>query len=130
MIRRPPRSTLFPYTTLFRSIHARTGGAPDFQREPLRIDGALMLARQVALIGQLAIQLRPFLGIELLRVAESDLIVRDGFTMRPHRRGLSGGKGREAQDLLRISCANRVVCEARGSGIWPQRQYCKHLGMQ
>src|SRR5256885_6626095 len=27
MIRRPPRSTLFPYTTLFRSLHA-----PDQQR--------------------------------------------------------------------------------------------------
>src|SRR3712207_7798982 len=27
MIRRPPRSTLFPYTTLFRS-HARRGGIP------------------------------------------------------------------------------------------------------
>src|SRR3712207_9418588 len=26
MIRRPPRSTLFPYTTLFRSLHA--GGPP------------------------------------------------------------------------------------------------------
>src|SRR2546430_17139587 len=25
MIRRPPRSTLFPYTTLFRSHHHRTG---------------------------------------------------------------------------------------------------------
>src|SRR5256885_3601931 len=25
MIRRPPRSTLFPYTTLFRSIRARPG---------------------------------------------------------------------------------------------------------
>src|SRR6267378_5424153 len=25
MIRRPPRSTLFPYTTLFRSIRARSG---------------------------------------------------------------------------------------------------------
>src|SRR5258705_9380684 len=25
MIRRPPRSTLFPYTTLFRSIHAECG---------------------------------------------------------------------------------------------------------
>src|SRR3712207_9338027 len=25
MIRRPPRSTLFPYTTLFRSRHARGG---------------------------------------------------------------------------------------------------------
>src|SRR5258708_28706831 len=27
MIRRPPRSTLFPYTTLFRSLNAR--GLPD-----------------------------------------------------------------------------------------------------
>src|SRR3712207_8068447 len=26
MIRRPPRSTLFPYTTLFRSIHPDLGG--------------------------------------------------------------------------------------------------------
>src|SRR2546430_3096138 len=26
MIRRPPRSTLFPYTTLFRSFHARRAG--------------------------------------------------------------------------------------------------------
>src|SRR2546422_2252407 len=25
MIRRPPRSTLFPYTTLFRSLHGRKG---------------------------------------------------------------------------------------------------------
>src|SRR3712207_7948870 len=28
MIRRPPRSTLFPYTTLFRSRDARAGRAP------------------------------------------------------------------------------------------------------
>src|SRR3712207_8388891 len=27
MIRRPPRSTLFPYTTLFRSLSARSGRA-------------------------------------------------------------------------------------------------------
>src|SRR5438876_7569816 len=26
MLRRPPRSTLFPYTTLFRSLSARAGG--------------------------------------------------------------------------------------------------------
>src|SRR5258706_5968527 len=31
MIRRPPRSTLFPYTTLFRSAHHHPGG-----REQLR----------------------------------------------------------------------------------------------
>src|SRR2546423_8926712 len=37
MIRRPPRSTLFPYTTLFRSeLHARLGEKP---RAPL---GALL----------------------------------------------------------------------------------------
>src|SRR2546422_11314406 len=28
MIRRPPRSTLFPYTTLFRSKHLNEHGAP------------------------------------------------------------------------------------------------------
>src|SRR2546430_11824488 len=32
MIRRPPRSTLFPYTTLFRS-QAASAGAPDRQRQ-------------------------------------------------------------------------------------------------
>src|SRR5438046_8065076 len=33
MIRRPPRSTLFPYTTLFRSYRALpTAGLPTFQR--------------------------------------------------------------------------------------------------
>src|SRR5687767_15377859 len=29
MVRRPPRSTLFPYTTLFRSRTRPPGGAPD-----------------------------------------------------------------------------------------------------
>src|SRR3712207_9122435 len=41
MIRRPPRSTLFPYTTLFRSHAARAAPFPD--REPrgrLRRGGA------------------------------------------------------------------------------------------
>src|SRR3712207_7178349 len=43
MIRRPPRSTLFPYTTLFRSL--RLGGAGDLDEEPAapgrqrRLDG-------------------------------------------------------------------------------------------
>src|ERR1039458_1358234 len=34
MIRRPPRSTLFPYTTLFRSPH-RAGGVCRIQARPL-----------------------------------------------------------------------------------------------
>src|SRR2546426_7257285 len=32
MIRRPPRSTLFPYTTLFRSRLSRPGGRGDLRR--------------------------------------------------------------------------------------------------
>src|SRR5256885_6647005 len=32
MIRRPPRSTLFPYTTLFRSCRPRCGGRPPTAR--------------------------------------------------------------------------------------------------
>src|SRR3712207_8154837 len=53
MIRRPPRSTLFPYTTLFRSedqLHARDGERPaDFGdahhrvRLPERADGGRVL---------------------------------------------------------------------------------------
>src|SRR5712672_3855630 len=34
MIRRPPRSTLFPYTTLFRSRWRSDGSTPDRRRPP------------------------------------------------------------------------------------------------
>src|SRR5260370_41740411 len=37
MIRRPPRSTLFPYPTLFRSVAAGAGGG-DGLRRPLQLD--------------------------------------------------------------------------------------------
>src|SRR2546422_1414404 len=39
MIRRPPRSTLFPYTTLFRSLRVelRVGSAPDEARFYARV---------------------------------------------------------------------------------------------
>src|SRR3989449_10262238 len=43
MIRRPPRSTLFPYTTLFRSLEGRTGG---------RLRPRLSLARPDAAAGE------------------------------------------------------------------------------
>src|SRR2546430_12993580 len=37
MIRRPPRSTLFPYTTLFRSLHVRVGSSnPEFVASEVR----------------------------------------------------------------------------------------------
>src|SRR3712207_8170655 len=41
MIRRPPRSTLFPYTTLFRSHLERALGDAEF-RQPRRVEKALI----------------------------------------------------------------------------------------
>ena len=35
MIRRPPRSTLFPYTTLFRSVHLEKGWNKVFMKLPV-----------------------------------------------------------------------------------------------
>src|SRR5687768_18091307 len=40
MIRRPPRSTLFPYTTLFRSLLVHAEPEPDQPAEPRRINRA------------------------------------------------------------------------------------------
>src|SRR3712207_7642944 len=37
MIRRPPRSTLFPYTTLFRSLSADLPGIGQIGDEPIRV---------------------------------------------------------------------------------------------
>src|SRR2546425_12984038 len=48
MIRRPPRSTLFPYTTLFRSTRARepgSGGAPAARPAGRVGDGAVRRGR-------------------------------------------------------------------------------------
>src|SRR3712207_7465007 len=39
MIRRPPRSTLFPYTTLFRSLGARGPVGGDLEQRELARDG-------------------------------------------------------------------------------------------
>src|SRR5256885_11208672 len=43
MIRRPPRSTLFPYTTLFRS--SRTGGNKTLAAELLRLNRTTLIER-------------------------------------------------------------------------------------
>src|SRR5438067_3671693 len=40
MIRRPPRSTLFPYTTLFRSAFVRKG-VPSSEEEVVNVDRVL-----------------------------------------------------------------------------------------
>src|SRR3712207_8884145 len=60
MIRRPPRSTLFPYTTLFRSQRREAAGqglGADQRRRPVLVAGA---AQQV---GQVDLGAAPVLGV-------------------------------------------------------------------
>src|SRR2546422_3263281 len=58
MIRRPPRSTLFPYTTLFRSllrgvrrIGHRAGRGPDGRRRRRALDGRRRLRWRELCVG-------------------------------------------------------------------------------
>src|SRR3712207_8398553 len=51
MIRRPPRSTLFPYTTLFRSV-ARVAGRDAAQGQP-RVDRAAVRLQPQVAIGEI-----------------------------------------------------------------------------
>src|SRR2546422_3533516 len=50
MIRRPPRSTLFPYTTLFRSVLGAEGGC--VEPEPRRHALAEVLYEHVGALGE------------------------------------------------------------------------------
>src|SRR3712207_8992601 len=53
MIRRPPRSTLFPYTTLFRS--GRAEGGQELRKAPADPARRRLLRRQAALPRQAAV---------------------------------------------------------------------------
>src|SRR2546429_9840680 len=74
MIRRPPRSTLFPYTTLFRSIAVvRMQAAADAHRAlaPRGIAKAPQVARRHVLVGE-AVVPRQVLG-HLRRAARGEI---------------------------------------------------------
>src|SRR2546427_1298213 len=83
MIRRPPRSTLFPYTTLFRSGAAGTGRAEATMSS--RSSATLVL---IVLIGR-------------LRLDASGLVVRvaDALTALAAHRAYGGGGAGELPDL-------------------------------
>src|SRR2546430_11933389 len=91
MIRRPPRSTLFPYTTLFRSLLALLG-------EPLidRLAGALESAVD-----------RGGRGIEGLR----DLLGREAEHLpQDQHRALAGGARRSEEHTSELQSQSNLVC--------------------
>src|SRR5256885_14530053 len=97
MIRRPPRSTLFPYTTLFRSLLRLEEGLGLFQRDSLaaaRHQRHAAAARQIACAGL---------------VAQQRQVLRRGADEAQARIGTGLGKARVlAEKIGRASCRERV----------------------
>src|SRR3989475_12394170 len=79
MIRRPPRSTLFPYPPLSRSRGARTAGALDATARTLLTEVRVANPTGVFLPGMYAqVQLALGAGTPPLRVPATALVIRDG----------------------------------------------------
>src|SRR5260370_36472643 len=77
MIRRPPRSTLFPYTTLFRSFHRLTENG----RDTARLHAVTTRMAEFALFPfGLCIGIDIFIVAELLFCALPSIIVGAAFT--------------------------------------------------
>src|SRR5258707_6333636 len=74
MIRRPPRSTLFPYTTLFRSLDLRqVGQVADRRARRLRV--VRHVDRELALEGALPVE---HLDAPVAAVGDVDVALRVG----------------------------------------------------
>src|SRR2546425_4523749 len=72
MIRRPPRSTLFPYTTLFRSMAKRSN---PIRPSPREVDGLLQLGDRLVIPAHLLItQAETPVRYKELRVEALDLL--------------------------------------------------------
>src|SRR2546429_9291230 len=65
MIRRPPRSTLFPYTTLFRSLVMDVNGTPAF-----RCSATLIAPKVVLTAGHCAGEPGEFSGLRIFNEAD------------------------------------------------------------
>src|SRR3989449_9448994 len=107
MIRRPPRSTLFPYTTLFRSQAVRED---DRALRVLRlgVDAEKFLRPR---------RLEPYrfarddgghdlVGPALLARVVGGLLLRDGEERRAHRGGADRFPSKESHSVLLRSCRN------------------------
>src|SRR3712207_9284360 len=100
MIRRPPRSTLFPYTTLFRS---RTGSSFFERLRPTWIvpgvHGPRLLVRQVQLLAQDAAH-------ALLAVAHAEALFAEGDGVHdpPRRHARSEEHTSELQSRQYLVC--------------------------
>src|SRR3989475_10487205 len=125
MIRRPPRSTLFPYTTLFRSPGARQGLRENAVRV-LQVLGALLRelgARRALQVQQSAVH-QVMARLEFARGGEPDLLGlattrRGGDETDDQSDGLLDGHA-HSLDLATNASASRCAMRATSSGGLPR----------
>src|SRR2546426_9399492 len=75
MIRRPPRSTLFPYTTLFRSAKADHHDVPQFPGDGMRGAAALLSRRRRGADGRDRSAAAPRIDRKSTRLNSSHLVI-------------------------------------------------------
>src|SRR5215213_11524874 len=107
MIRRPPRSTLFPYTTLFRSRPPPPRAAPAPPRRDLAVVASCRVARSAGSAGAAAPGARP---------ADVPL---EGATLLQQRRGAASRRDADARRRVALT----ILFRRRGlvpASRWPR----------
>src|SRR5256885_16216641 len=108
MIRRPPRSTLFPYTTLFRSRNFRIGLFNFIRRSPEVSVGTVSVQRYSAFLRELVVPTN-FNIVAIRPLRGSGLVVCDPSLVFGVIDTLYGGTGRlQTRKIGRASCRERV----------------------
>src|SRR5256886_1524972 len=109
MIRRPPRSTLFPYTTLFRSIGAAPPAEPTFD---IAVWSFAMNRRVLQSLEFFRLDSRDRFEIWLTRLGRYEGMIRDRLRAK-----------RLPEDLVYLSLiesgfSNTAVSRAKAVGMW------------
>src|ERR1039458_3421848 len=98
MIRRPPRSTLFPYTTLFRSLVQRHAAADWLLRQSVAHFAGLQWAGFVVSVGARPAWRVGALMDELQKVSDGVVLVL--FGIRPHCIAVTGMRKLDAGNVV------------------------------
>src|SRR5256886_11714088 len=115
MIRRPPRSTLFPYTTLFRSLREVRGTeiAMIFQEPMIALDPVFTIGMQIAEtivrhegVSYTAANRRALQLLDMVQIPSAARRLK----AYPHE--LSGGMRQRAMIALALSCRPSVLLSA------------------
>src|SRR2546426_2812509 len=117
MIRRPPRSTLFPYTTLFRSLP---------QRDRQLVDAVPQQPGATVRAGDAVLRQYASVNRELLRAVDrSDHHEQRQLLDRPERpeRRTQLARGRENVEVVRRGYSERVLPRRRYRELRPQAQH-------